>query len=164
MDRNAAAVTPTAPKPEIDRGDGWHELQVANPSFLVEKLGAECGDLQGLRELTVNGIEAIAALGAGQGGRIIWDLDWERAIGSDGRVRKLSVTDTGTGMTADQMYRYINQLAASSREQSRTGNFGVRRQGRRRVTEPPRSGIPLLASRTRGARQVPTRPPRPLGA
>jgi len=115
----------TCPRPEIDRTDGWHELQVANPSFLVEKLGAECGDLQGLRELTVNGIEAIGALGAGQGGRIIWDLDWERAIGSDGRVRKLSVTDTGTGMTADQMYRYINQLAASSREQSRTGNFGV---------------------------------------
>src|ERR1700722_12816458 len=82
------------PRPEIDRTDGWHELQVANPSFLVEKLGAECGDLQGLREVTVNGIEDIAALGAGPGVRITWDLDWERAIRSDGRVRKLSVTDT----------------------------------------------------------------------
>lgn len=101
------------------------ELQVANPSFLVEKLGAECGDLQGLRELTVNGIEAIQALGPGHGGRIIWDLDWERMISSRGRVRKLSVIDTGTGMTAEQMRRYINRLAASSREQSRTGNFGV---------------------------------------
>ena len=104
---------------------GWHELQVANPSFLVEKLGAECGDLQGLRELTVNGIEAITALGPRHRGRVIWDLDWERAIQSDGRVRKLSVIDTGTGMTPEQMYQFINQLAASGREQSRTGNFGV---------------------------------------
>jgi hypothetical protein len=104
---------------------GWHELQVANPSFLVEKLGAECTDLQGLRELTVNGLEAIAALGPVSEGRIVWDLDWERFDASGGRVRKLSVIDTGTGMTAEQMRYYINQLAASGREQSRTGNFGV---------------------------------------
>ena len=43
--------------------DSFAELEVANASFLVEKRGGECGDLQGLRELTVNGIEAIAALG-----------------------------------------------------------------------------------------------------
>jgi hypothetical protein len=35
--------------------DGFAELEVADPSFVVEKLGGECGDLQGLRELTVNG-------------------------------------------------------------------------------------------------------------
>ena len=29
------------PRSEIEPvGGGWHELQVANPSFLVEKLGA----------------------------------------------------------------------------------------------------------------------------
>ena len=44
--------------------DGWHELAVANPTFLLERLGIECTDLQGLRELTVNGLDAIAALGA----------------------------------------------------------------------------------------------------
>ena len=43
--------------------DGFDELEVANASFFVEKLGGECSDLQGLRELTVNGIEAITALG-----------------------------------------------------------------------------------------------------
>ena len=43
--------------------DGWHELAVANPTFLLERLGSECTDLQGLRELTVNGLDAIAALG-----------------------------------------------------------------------------------------------------
>ena len=40
-------------------------------------------------------------------------------------MRKLSVTDTGTGMTPEQLRRYINQLASSGREQSATGNFGV---------------------------------------
>ena len=42
--------------------DGFDELEVANASFFIDKLGGECGDLQGLRELTINGTEAIAAL------------------------------------------------------------------------------------------------------
>jgi hypothetical protein len=52
-------------------------------------------------------------------------MDWLRFDASDGRVRKLSATDTGTGMTADQLRQYINQLASSGREQSASGNFGV---------------------------------------
>ncbi len=40
-------------------------------------------------------------------------------------MRKLSVTDTGTGMPPEQLRRYINQLASSGREQSAAGNFGV---------------------------------------
>jgi len=105
--------------------DGWHELSVANPTFLLERLGSECTDLQGLRELTVNGLDAIAALGDRAVGRVVWDLDWQRFDASTGRVRKLSVTDTGTGMTPEQLRRYINQLASSGREQSAAGNFGV---------------------------------------
>ena len=42
--------------------DGLHELAVANPSFFVEKLGAECSDLQGVRELTVNGLQGYTAI------------------------------------------------------------------------------------------------------
>ncbi len=109
----------------VAAADGWHELAVANPTFLLERLGSECTDLQGLRELTVNGLDAIAALGAGRSGRVVWDLGWERFDCCGGRVRKLSVIDTGTGMTAGQLRHYINQLAASGREQSPTGNFGV---------------------------------------
>jgi hypothetical protein len=105
--------------------DGWQELAVANPTFLLERLGTECTDLQGLRELTVNGLDAIAALGDRTSGRVVWDLDWLRFDTSGGRVRKLSVTDTGTGMTPEQLGHYINQLAASGREQSAAGNFGV---------------------------------------
>jgi hypothetical protein len=112
-DRDAAAV------------DGWHELSVANPTFLLERLGSECTDLQGLRELTVNGLDAIAALGERAGGRVVWDVDWLRFEASGGRVRKLAVTDTGTGMTPGQLREYINQLASSGREQSAAGNFGV---------------------------------------
>ena len=110
---------------EIADLDGWHELAVANPTFLLERLGSECTDVQGLRELTVNGLDAIAALGDRAGGQVVWDLDWERFDASAGRVRKLSVIDTGTGMTAEQLRYYINQLAASGREQSSSGNFGV---------------------------------------
>jgi hypothetical protein len=104
---------------------GWHELEVANPSFFVEKLGAECSDLQGLRELTVNGLEAIAALGADATGRVLWDLDWSRLDATGGRQRKLSVVDTGIGMTPEQMRYFINHLAATSHAQGRTGNYGV---------------------------------------
>ena len=41
--------------------DRRHELAVTNPAFLLERLGSECTDLQGLLELTVNGVDAIAA-------------------------------------------------------------------------------------------------------
>ena len=114
-----------APDRDTATVDGWHELQVANPTFLLERLGSECTDLQGLRELTVNGLDAIDAQGPGASGRVVWDLDWHRFDASGGRVRKLSITDTGTGMTPEQLSQYINQLASSGREQSASGNFGV---------------------------------------
>jgi hypothetical protein len=109
----------------VAAADGWHEFAVANPTFLLERLGSECADLQGLRELTVNGLYAIAALArtAPAGWCGIWTGSGWTA--PSGRVRKLSVTATGTGMTAGQLRCYINQLAASGREQSPTGNLGV---------------------------------------
>jgi hypothetical protein len=119
------ALRADAPDRDGPGPDGWHELAVANPTFLLERLGSECTDLQGLRELTVNGLDAIDAQAPVAGGRIVWDMDWLRFDASGGRVRKLSVIDTGTGMTAEQLRRYINQLASSGREQSAGGNFGV---------------------------------------
>jgi hypothetical protein len=108
-----------------DAGDDFAELDVANASFFVEKLGAECGDLQYLRELTMNGLQAIAALRGDAGGRVIWDLDWKRVEVTRGRIRKLSMIDTGIGMTPDALRFYINHLAASSHTQGRRRNFGV---------------------------------------
>ena len=110
---------------EAADSDGWHELAVADPTFVLERLGSECTDLQGLRELTVNGLDAIKAQGPVASGRVVWDLDWQRFDASGGRVHKLSVIDTGTGMTPEQLRRYINQLASSGRVQSAVGNFGV---------------------------------------
>jgi hypothetical protein len=118
--------------------------------------------LQCLRELTVNGLDAIAALGARAVGRVVWDLDWQRFDAAGGRVRKLSVTDTGTGMTPEQLRRYINQLASSGREQSAAGNFGVGAKiaaGSRNL--PPRPRIPLVVPgpRRAGLFQAPLRWP-----
>jgi HSP90 family molecular chaperone len=52
-------------------------------------------------------------------------MDWLRFDASGGRVRKLSVTDAGTGMTPEQLRRYISPLASSGREQSAAGKFDV---------------------------------------
>ena len=41
---------------------GWRDVAVANPTFLLKRPGSRYADLQGLRELTVNGVDAIAAL------------------------------------------------------------------------------------------------------
>jgi HSP90 family molecular chaperone len=53
----------------------------------------------------------------------VWDLDWDRFEASGRRMRKLSVIDTGTGMTAEQMRHNINRLAASGGQQPCTRNL-----------------------------------------
>ena len=98
-------------------------MQVANMTFLVNKLGEDCAPLQYVRELTQNGLEGIAQLG-GEPGQIIWDVDWTTYDLLDGAC-KLSCIDTGAGMTGPEMVKYINELSSSIREQSATGNFGV---------------------------------------
>jgi hypothetical protein len=67
------------PARDTAAADGWHELSVANPTFLPERLGSECTNLQGLRELTVNGLDAINAQDPVASGRVVWDLDWLRS-------------------------------------------------------------------------------------
>ena len=101
-----------AADPDTTVINDWHELSVANPTFLLERLGSECTDLQGLRELTVNGLDAIAALGDRAGGRVVWDLDWLRFDASGGRVRKLSVTETGTGRSPEHSIDDVRDHAA----------------------------------------------------
>jgi len=96
-------------------------MNVANPTFMLDKLGQECAPLQFVRELTQNAIDAIATIDGNQ--EIIWDVDWPR-YDLHG-VFKLSVTDTGVGMTGEEMVKYINSLASSGRTQSFHDNFGV---------------------------------------
>lgn len=97
-------------------------LTVDNVAFLLDRLGQDCHPLQFLRELTQNGIEAI---GEGQSGTVIWDVDWLTYDLADEPVYKLSVSDTGCGMTGSEQVQYINALSSSIRIQSFGGNYGV---------------------------------------
>lgn len=96
-------------------------MTVSNTGFLLDRLGQDCHPLQYLRELTQNSIEAIQRQKSP--GDIIWDLDWT-TYDLDGH-QKLCITDTGDGMTGEQMVRLLNQLSSSLSEQSMSGNYGV---------------------------------------
>jgi hypothetical protein len=97
-------------------------MTVAETGFLLDRLGRDCSPLQFLRELTQNAIEAIQALPDGKG-QIVWDVDWVTYDLTG--VYKLCITDTGVGMTGDEMEQYINRLSSSAHEQTLDGNFGV---------------------------------------
>ncbi len=98
-------------------------LTVQNIGFLLDRLGQDCHPLQFLRELTQNALEAILR-NPDKTGTVRWDVDW-LAYELDGPPFKLCVTDTGDGMTGEELVKYINQLSASMSEQSLTGNYGV---------------------------------------
>jgi len=101
-------------------------MTVENMTFMIDRLHKDCSPLQFLRELTENAIEAIQML-PDRKGEVIWDADWSHfdlTIASGG-IRKLSIIDTGIGMTGEEMVRYINRLSSSMHQQSAEGNFGV---------------------------------------
>lgn len=98
-------------------------MTVKNVGFLLERLGQDCHPLQYLRELTQNSIEAV--LRTGRPGEIVWDVDWITHDLTTEKLYKLSVTDTGDGMTGEDMCEFINQLSSSASEQSFSGNYGV---------------------------------------
>jgi hypothetical protein len=98
------------------------QMSVANMTFMVDRLGADCASAQYIRELTENGIAAIEALPEPKG-EIIWDIDANTHL-LTGRY-KLCVIDTGIGMSGPEMVDYINKLSSSMHEQSTASNFGV---------------------------------------
>ena len=97
-------------------------MTVHNVGFLLDRLGQDCSPLQFLRELTQNGIEAIKR--TNQPGQIIWDVDWT-SYDLAGDPMKLCITDTGDGMTGEEMQKFINQLSSSGMKQSISANYGV---------------------------------------
>jgi hypothetical protein len=98
--------------------DQTFAMQVANLGFLLERLGADCGDQQYLRELTMNSLEAGAK-------NVHWDVDWKLFEGSGRNLYKLSCIDDGRGMSAREMVQHINNLSSSSGVQAMDANFGV---------------------------------------
>ena len=143
--------------------DGWHELAVANPTFLLERLGSECTDLQGLRELTVNGLDAIAALGA--------DRPRPGGVGSGlGAVRRLR--RPGAQAVGDRHRHRDDRRAAAPLHQPAGGErpraiadrqLRRRRKGGRRLAQPARARVPLLASGRRLAGVLQAPPGRAVG-
>jgi len=98
------------------------DMTVVNTGFMVDRLGQDCAPLQFLRELTQNSIEAVLATPEGTGD-VVWDADWTTHDMTD--LFKLCITDTGIGMTGQEMARYINALSSSVHRQTHDGNFGV---------------------------------------
>lgn len=98
-------------------------MEVANMTFLVNRLGEDCAPLQFIRELTQNAVEAVAAVGDGQLGEVTWDVDWKYWALS--HTFKLACIDTGRGMSGPEMVKYINQLSSSIHQQGIDPNFGV---------------------------------------
>lgn len=96
--------------------DQTMKMGVANIGFMLERLGADCDELQYLRELTKNALEADADL-------IAWDVDWPlyQATG----VYKLACIDNGRGMSGREMVQHINNLSSSGRVQALDANYGV---------------------------------------
>src|SRR4030067_1091327 len=90
--------------------------------FLLDRMAKDCSDLQFLRELTQNSIEAILRTPK-KSGEIVWDVDWTTYDLTG--IYKLCVTDNGDGMTGEDMLRYINHLSSSGVVQAHNANYGV---------------------------------------
>jgi molecular chaperone HtpG len=72
-----------------------------------------------LRELISNGVDAINKLSmVARSGEVAGDIgEPQITISLDKEAKTLSVTDNGIGMTADEVKKYINQVAFSSAEE-----------------------------------------------
>jgi histidine kinase/DNA gyrase B/HSP90-like ATPase len=98
------------------RGEETVRMEVDKIGFLLERMGRDCDDLQFLRELTQNALEAGAS-------RIHWDFD-PHIFDATG-VQKLCCIDNGCGMSPEEMRSYINRLSASGQRQALDANYGV---------------------------------------
>lgn len=110
-------------------------IELRQAAFLLERLAADTAPLQEYRELTKNSLEAVARAiesddQAPEGGhQIVWDVEWHvfqtQVEAGQKPVYKLSLWDTGDGMSGDEMVEYINHLSSSVGVQALDRNFGV---------------------------------------
>jgi molecular chaperone HtpG len=71
-----------------------------------------------IRELISNGVDAISKLNMlSRSGEYKGEATSEITIAIDKEAKTLSISDSGIGMTADEIKRYINQVAFSSAEE-----------------------------------------------
>lgn len=88
---------------------------------MIQRLGRDCSPTQFVREFTMNSIEAIQRR-KGAGGILI-DVNWE--IFDEYEVHKISFTDNGDGMTADEMLQHLNNLSSSGPIKNAYENYGM---------------------------------------
>jgi hypothetical protein len=113
---NSQQPLPGLPSGAPAEPDQTMPMGVANLGFMLRRLGEDTGELQYLRELTKNGLEADATL-------VMWDVDWLmfKAFGTP----KLCRIDNGRGMSSRDMVQHINNLSSSGRVQAMHANYGV---------------------------------------
>ncbi|MFK8183914.1 MAG: molecular chaperone HtpG [Phormidesmis sp.] len=71
-----------------------------------------------IRELVSNGVDAISKLSMlSRSGEYSGEATAEITLSIDKEAKTLSISDTGIGMTADEIKKYINQVAFSSAEE-----------------------------------------------
>ena len=87
---------------------------------LIQNLGRDCTPSQFMREFAKNGYEACQR--AGGAGRI--EVDFNNTVYEKTGYYKLSFTDNGDGMTAEQMVSLLNNLSASGAKNEHA-NYGV---------------------------------------
>jgi hypothetical protein len=81
---------------------------------LIRRLGRDCLPTQFVREYVRNSIEAIQR--TNKPGNILIDVNWDYLDADLTKNYKLSFTDTGDGMTGDEINQYINKLSSSGGE------------------------------------------------
>ena len=104
---------PGGPMPEPEQ---TMPMGVHNIGFMLRRLGKDCDDLQYLRELTKNSLEAGAT-------QVVWDVDW--LLYTPTGVYKLCCIDDGRGMSSREMVQHINNLSSSGGVQAMDANYGV---------------------------------------
>lgn len=110
-------------------------LDAKNADALAEYHAREAGPLMFLRELTVNGLQAIAQRGPGAAGDVIWEPDWPLARSARPR-RKLCCVDHGVGMAADELVDLIGSLASSGDTSDPIARFGIGSKSSVRLPSP----------------------------
>jgi hypothetical protein len=88
---------------------------------MLQRLGGDCVPTQFVREFTMNSIEAIQR--TKKPGKIFVDVNWD--LFEKHPVHKICFTDTGDGMTADEMLAHLNNLSSSGPTRGRFENYGM---------------------------------------
>lgn len=88
---------------------------------LIQRLGQDCLPTQFIREFVQNGIEAIER--TGKPGVVEFDNNHE--LFAETGVYKMTFTDSGDGMTCEEMRHNLNNLSASGAADNTHENYGM---------------------------------------